>query len=78
MASHILTHTLPAPVALACSLVDSPTPPPLAAQVPDTRVGSLILPRVPSHRATVLSWGEHTRRQPCLSCFLPWTPTLPP
>ena len=78
MASHILTHMRPAPVPLACSPVDSPTPPPLAAQVPDTWVGSLILPHVPSHRATVLSWGEHARRQPCLSCFLPWTPTLPP
>ena len=77
-ASHILTHTWPAPVPLACSPVDSPTPPPLAAQVPNTWVGSLILPHVPSYRATVLSWGEHECRQPCLSCFLLWTPTLPP
>ena len=83
MASHILTHMQPV---LCCSGLtskdwspaDSPTPPPLAAQVPDTCVGSLTLPRVPSHRGAVLSRGEHARRQPSLSCFLPWAPTLRP
>lgn len=83
MASHILTHMQPV---FCCSGLtskdwspaDSPTPPPLAAQVPDTCVGSLTLPRVPSHHGTVLSWGEHAHTQPSLSCFLPWTLTLRP
>ena len=74
-ASHILTHTRPAPVALACSPVDSPTPLPLASQVPDGWVGSLILPHVPSHHATVLG---RTRTQTALSELFPALDPDPP
>ena len=85
MASHILNSYMAAAwcsglVSKDCSLADSPhAPSPSHTGAGRMDVLSHSVPHPSPSRCGVLGRKHmQTFSQPCLSCFLPWTPTLPP